>query len=58
MIIVPAFYVLALFINLSVTVAILPIMAKLSAILKSKSANTLEYLFLLEREFKGIMILR
>ena len=43
-------YVLALFINLSAVAAMLPIMAKLSAILKSECVNTLEFLLLLERE--------
>ena len=36
--------------------SMLPIMAKLSAILKSKSVNTLEFLLLLEREWKGMTI--
>ena len=50
-------YVLALIINLSAVAAMLPIMAKLSAILKSECVNTLEFLLLLEREWKGITIL-
>ena len=44
------FYVLALFINLTAVVAILPNMAKLSAIVKSECTNTSEALLLLERE--------
>ena len=43
-------YVLALFINLSELTAMLPITAKLSAILKSQCVNNLEFLLLLERE--------
>ena len=35
----------------------LPIMAKLNAILKSECVNILEFLLLLEREWKGITIL-
>ena len=50
-------YVLALFINLSVVATMLPIMAKLSAILKSECVNILEFLLLLEREWNGITIL-
>ena len=49
-------YVLALFINLSELTAMLPITAKLSAILKSQCVNNLEFLLLLEREWKGITI--
>ena len=37
--------------------AMLPIMTKLSAILKPECVNLLEFLLLLEREWKGIMIL-
>ena len=47
-------YVQALFISLSVVVSMLPIMAKLSAILKSECVITLEFLLLLAREWKGI----
>ena len=43
-------YVLGLFINLSEVTAMLPITAKLSAILKSQCVNTLEFLLLLERK--------
>ena len=43
-------YVLALFINLSAVAAMLPNMAKLSAILKSECVNILEFLLLLEKE--------
>ena len=43
-------YVLALFINLSELTAMLPITAKLSAILKSQCVNNLEFLLLLESE--------
>ena len=43
-------YALALFINLSAVAPMLPITAKLSAILKSECVNTLEFLLLLERE--------
>ena len=43
-------YVLALFINLSALAVVLPIMAELSAILKSECVNTLEFLLSLERE--------
>ena len=50
-------YVLALFINLSAVAAMLPIMAKLNAILKSEYVNILEFLLSLERERKGITIL-
>ena len=50
-------YVLALFIHLSAVAAMLPIMAKLRAILKSECVNTLELLLSLEREWKGITIL-
>ena len=35
----------------------LPIMAKLSSILKSECVNSLEFLLLLEREWHGITIL-
>ena len=50
-------YVLALFMNLSAVAIILPIMAKLSPILKSEYVNSLEFMLLLERERKGILIL-
>ena len=50
-------YVLALFINLSAVAAMLSIMAKLSAILKSECVNALEFLLSLERDWKGITIL-
>ena len=46
-------YVLALLINLSVVALMLPVMAKLSAILKLECVNTLEFLLLLEIEWKG-----
>ena len=46
-------YVLALFINLGAVAAILPIMAKLSAILKPECVNTLEFLLLLEKKVTG-----
>ena len=46
-------YVLALFINLGAVAAILPIMAKLSAILKPECMNTLEFLLLLEKKVTG-----
>ena len=42
-------YVLALFTNFSVVAAMLPIMAKLSVILKSECANTWEFLHSLGR---------
>ena len=41
--------ILALFINSSAVAAMLPIMAKLSTILKSECVNTLEFLPLLEK---------
>ena len=41
-------YVLALFINLTVVPAMLPIITKLSVILKSECVNNLEVLLLLE----------
>ena len=47
-------YVLKLFINLSVVAAMLRVMVKLSTILKSDCVNTLEFLLLLEREWKRI----
>ena len=43
--------------NLSAVAIILPIMAKLSPILKSEYVNSLEFMLLLERERKGILIL-
>ena len=46
-------YVLALFINLGAVAVILPIMAKLSAILKPECVNTLEFLLLLEKKVTG-----
>ena len=42
---------------ISAVAAMLPIMAKLSAILKSECVNILDFLLLLEREWKGITIL-
>ena len=42
-----------MFINLGGVAAILPIMAKLSAILKPEYVNTLEFLLLLEKKVKG-----
>ena len=50
-------YVLTLFINLNAVAAMLSIMEKLSAILKSEYVNILQFLLLLEREWKGITIL-
>ena len=50
-------YVQTLFINLNAVAAMLSIMEKLSAILKSEYVNILQFLFLLEREWKGITIL-
>ena len=47
---IPIFYVLALFITLTEVTAMLPIMAKLSAILKSGCVNILEFLLLLDGE--------
>ena len=44
-------------ITLSAVAAMLPIMTKLSAILKSECVNTLDFLMLLEKEWKGIAIL-
>ena len=49
-------YVLALFTNFSVVAAMLPIMAKLSVILKSECANTWEFLHSLGKELKVMMI--
>lgn len=49
--------VLTLFINLNAVVVMLPIMAKLGAILKSEWVNASEFLFLLEGELMGITIL-
>ena len=43
-------YILTLFINLNAVALMLPIMAKLSAILKSDCVKTLEFLLLLEKE--------
>ena len=48
---------MALFINLSAVAAVLPIMPKLSAILKLECANTLEFLESPEREFERKTIL-
>ena len=50
-------YILALFTNFSVVAAMLPIMAKLSVILRSEFVNTLEFLHLLGKELKEMMIL-
>ena len=50
-------YVVAVFVNLYAVAAILSVMAKLSAILKSEYVNTLVLLLLLERELKEIKIL-
>ena len=50
-------YVVAVFVNLCAVAAMLSVMAKLSAILKSEFVNTLVLLLLLERELKGIKIL-
>ena len=47
-------YVPRLFMNLGAVAAMLHIMAKLKAILKSESVNTLEFLFLMGRKLKGI----
>ena len=52
-----SYYVLALFANFSVVAAILPIIAKLTVILKSKYVNTWEFLHSLAKELKVIMIL-
>ena len=49
-------YVLALFITFSVVAAMLPIMEKLSIILKSECANTWEFLHSLGKELKVMMI--
>ena len=49
-------YVLALFTNFSEVAAMLPIMAKLSVILKSECANTWEFLHSLGKELKVMMI--
>ena len=43
-------YVLALFINLTAVAAMIPVMEKISASLKSECVNTLKLLLLLERE--------
>ena len=51
------FYVLSLFRNLSAVAVMLPIVAKLSAILKSECLNTFEFLLLLERKCKWITII-
>ena len=51
------FYILVLLINLCVVAAMLPIMEKLSVILKSECVKSLEFLLLLEREWTGITIL-
>ena len=51
-------YVLALFTNFSVVAAMLPIMAKLSVILKSECANTWEFLHSLGKKLKVMMIPR
>ena len=50
-------YVLALFTNFSVAVAMLPIMAKLSVILRPDCVNTWEFLHSLEKGIKMMMIL-
>ena len=50
------FNVLALFTNFSVVAAMLPIMAKLSVILRSECANTWEFLHSLGKELKVMMI--
>ena len=52
----PSSYVLALFANFSVVATILPIMAKLSVILKSECANTWEFLHSLRKELKVMMV--
>ena len=49
-------YVLALFTNFSVVATMLPIMAKLSVILKSECPNTWEFLHSLGKELKVMMI--
>lgn len=49
--------ILALFINSSAAVIMLPIMARLSAVLKLQCGSTSKFLLLLERESKGIKIL-
>ena len=49
-------YFLALFTNFSVVAAMLPIMAKLSVILKSECANIWEFLHSLGKELKVMMI--
>ena len=49
-------YVLPLFTNFSVVAAMLPIMAKLSVVLKSECANTWEFLHSLGKELKVMMI--
>ena len=49
-------YILAFITNFSVVAAMLPIMAKLSVILKSECANTGEFLHSLGKELKVMMI--
>ena len=43
--------------NLSAVADMLPTMAKLSAFLKPEYMSVLEFLFLLEKEWKGVTIL-
>ena len=51
------FYVLAMFANISVVAEMLPIMAKLSVILKSDCGHNWEFLHSLGKELKVTMIL-
>ena len=50
-------YVLELFTNFSVVAAMLPVMEKLSVILRSECVNTREFLHSLEKGLKVMMIL-
>ena len=52
---IPVFLRSTSFLNLSALAALLPMMAKLSTISKSKCANTLDFLFLLEEDNDSVI---